>query len=270
LAARVSGSFEAGAVPVFIPAFNNPTYLRQILESLGRFPMLALVVLDNGSTYRPMQRLYEEIGPDVSVWRLGRNLGPRAVLQDAAFYASLPRHFCLTDPDLALNPSMPPDFPEILARVADRYRIGKAGFALDLSDRDRMVRTPFRHVTGWHRIWEHEAQHWQAPVPDPTFEDPLYLANIDTTFALYDKAYFDPAEPFEAIRVAGRFTCRHLPWYVDNGLPADEERAYRESAEFSYFLGDRPAVQLRSLFAHQDTAAQAAAAAAEPVADERA
>jgi glycosyltransferase involved in cell wall biosynthesis len=254
MSARTSGRFGVGAIPVFIPAFNNPTYLRQILESLGRFPALAVVVLDNGSTYRPMQRLYGEIEREVSVLRLGRNLGPRAVFQDAAFYASLPRHFCLTDPDLALNRSLPPEFPEILARVVDAYRIGKAGFALELSDRDRMVRTPFRHVTGWHRIWEHEAQHWRVQLPDPAFEDPLYLANIDTTFALYDKAYFRPAQPFEAIRVAGRFTCRHLPWYVDNGLPADEERAYRESAEFSYFLGDRPAAQVRSLFAHQDAA----------------
>jgi hypothetical protein len=121
-----------------------------------------------------------------------------------------------------------------------------------------MVQTPFRHDSGRYRVWEYEARHWDTPLGDPDFADPLYLATIDTTCALYNKAHFDRRAPFEAIRVAGRFTCRHLPWYVDNGLPPEEERWYRRAAEYSYFLGDRPAVQVRSLYARQDAASAGA------------
>jgi glycosyltransferase involved in cell wall biosynthesis len=249
--------FAPGTLPVYIPAFNNPTYVRRIVASLARFPALAIVVIDNDSRYPPMHALYEEIGARVAVLRANRNLGPRAILQDLNFFRTLPRYFCLTDPDLALNPDLPVDFPDILARVTDAYHIGKAGFALDISDREHMVQTPFRHVTGWHHIWDHEAQHWHAPLDDPAFVDPLYLATIDTTFALYNKDHFDPKNPFEAIRVAGRMTCRHLPWYVDNGLPPEEEAFYRAATEFSYFLGNRPAAQVRPLFARQDAAAGA-------------
>jgi hypothetical protein len=63
-----------------------------------------------------------------------------------------------------------------------------------------------------------------------------YKARIDTTFALYNKRYFDPQEPLEAIRVAGRFTCRHLPWYRDSGLTTAEEAQYRASQKFSLYL----------------------------------
>jgi hypothetical protein len=249
---------QDGHLPVIIPAFNNPTYVRGIVDQLLRFPQLSPVVLDNGSTYGPafdLYRSYRAAMARVSVFMLGQNCGPRATWQDAGFLHLLPQHFCITDPDLSLNPHLPDDFVATLIRITDAYQIGKAGFALSLSDADQMLDTPFRHAEGWFRIWESEAKHWSAPISDTRFAAPLYRAHIDTTFAVYNQAWFDPVRPFEAIRVAGRFTARHLPWYRDNGLPAEEEAHYRRSAEFSYYMGERPALQLRRLFALQDSAA---------------
>ena len=257
----MAGIVVDGMLPVLIPAFNNPTYVEGMVGQLLRFPGLRPVVLDNGSTYPPALALYRRwaadgLAPDrLLVLLLGRNLGPRAVWQDAAFRRSLPRHFCLTDPDLALNPRLPADFAATLARVTAACRAGKAGFALGLEDRNLMQDRPFRHADGWKRIWEAEAAHWRDPVAVPGIEPPLFRAEIDTTFALYDQEYFDPARPFPAIRVAGDFTARHLPWYRETGLPAEEEDFYRRAAEYSYYMGDRPAVQLRALFARQDALA---------------
>ena len=256
------GGIDAdGRLPVLIPAFNNPTYVAGMVAQLLRFPGLRPVVLDNGSEYPPALDLYrrwaaEGLAPGRAlVLLLGRNLGPRAVWQDPAFLRSLPRHFCLTDPDLELNPALPADFPATLMRVAEATGVGKAGFALDLADRHRMVDTPFRHADGWKTIWEAEAAHWLDPVEVAGVVEPLFRADIDTIFALYDQCFFDPARPFRGIRVAGRFTARHLPWYRDSGLPAEEEAFYRRAAEYSYYMGDRPARQLRALFARQDAAA---------------
>ena len=48
-----------------------------------------------------------------------------------------------------------------------------------------------------------------------------YYANVDTTFALYRDARFYHRGP--AIRMAGPYTFRHLPWYYDSDhLPEDE------------------------------------------------
>lgn len=65
-----------------------------------------------------------------------------------------------------------------------------------------------------------------------------YRAPLDTTFATYDKTFFHPDDFLEAIRVAGRFTCRHLSWYRGRNLPAREERFYRNTQSFSYHLGE--------------------------------
>ena len=44
----------------------------------------------------------------------------------------------------------------------------------------------------------------------------MYAGWIDTTFCLYNKKYFYAGVNFlDAIRIAGNFTCKHLPWYKD-------------------------------------------------------
>ena len=40
-----------------------------------------------------------------------------------------------------------------------------------------------------YQIWQWEAQFWQTPLETPG-EDPIYRAPIDTTFAIYNKAFF--------------------------------------------------------------------------------
>jgi alpha-acetolactate decarboxylase len=64
----------------------------------------------------------------------------------------------------------------------------------------------------------------------------VYNAAIDTTFALYNKHYFDPSNFYCAVRVAGRFTYRHLPWYRDSLPPAEELTVYRQTQKYSYYL----------------------------------
>jgi hypothetical protein len=197
-----------------------------------------VILVDGGSTYPAMRDFLAAPGDGVSVVSLPTNPGPRHLLLDPGEFALLPRHFCITDPDLAFNPAMPADFLGDLAALAARERVGKAGLALDLSDRDAMRREQF--LIGEHKwhIWEWEEQFWRDErEPLRPGGDPVYRAIVDTTFALYDKTFFDPDRPLEAVRVAGRFTCRHLPWYSNNELPEYEEQFYRSTERFSYYLG---------------------------------
>src|SRR5690606_15883048 len=136
-----------------------------------------------------------------SVVREAQNRGPRHVFEDPAAYALLPDKFCVTDPDLAFNPALPNDFLAQLAALTERERIGKAGFALDIADPDRMQQGTFRIGEGRYRIWEWEAQFWRHPLAPASGGDPVYEAPIDTTFALYNKRHFDPANFLAAVRV---------------------------------------------------------------------
>lgn len=252
-----NASVRTTIIPCLIPAFNNPTYLRHTVSRLSRYGGLKLFILDNASSYGPALEFYAEVEAGLHgaarVLQLGCNAGPRAAWRSLD---DMPQFFCITDPDLEFNPELPADFIGHLVDLTETFRIGKAGFALSLADRDLMLRGTFRHSEGWMTIWDAEAKHWRVPLPDdPAIGEPLYLATIDTTFALYNKRYFDADHPWDAIRVAGRYACRHLPWYVDNGLPAAEEAFYRAATEFSYYLGDRPAAQVRELFARQDALA---------------
>jgi hypothetical protein len=90
-----------------------------------------------------------------------------------------------------------------------------------------------------YKIWEWERQFWEHELaPLERSGDPVFKATVDTTFALYDKNHFDRENHMEAVRVAGRFTCKHLPWYTGTGMGNEEELFYRKTQKYSYYLCD--------------------------------
>ncbi len=231
-------SYLQAEVPAFVPCFNNPTYTARMVSQLRDLGFRRIVLIDGGSRYPAMLDLLAKPVEGTSVVVLPANNGPRHILLDPATFALLPRHFCITDPDLEFNPAMPADFLGDLAALAAREQIGKAGIALDLSDREALRDEPFLIGDRSWRIWEWEEQFWRDELaPLRPGGDPVYRAAIDTTFALYDKTFFNPGAPMNAVRVAGRFTGRHLPWYRDKGVPEAEEKFYSATARFSYYLG---------------------------------
>lgn len=226
-------------LPVIIPCFNNPTYLRGMVEQLATVGLGNLVIVDNASQFGPHLELLRELEENHTVIHKNENAGPRHLMQDTAFYETLPQHFCITDPDLAFHPELPSDFIQRLIDLTEAHQIGKAGFALDISEPEKMIQTAYQIGEERCRIWEWEAQFWQTPI-EAAGEDPAYRALIDTTFAVYNKAFFRAERPLEAIRVAGRFTARHLPWYREHQLPPDEAAFYRATSKHSFYVGTPP------------------------------
>jgi hypothetical protein len=220
-------------IPVFVPCFNNLTYLKGMVGQLLRLGMKNIIVVDNASSYPPLFTYLDSIEGQVFVVRKTENRGPRHIFENRRLYALLPTYFCLTDPDLEFNPDLPNDFLTHLIDLTDLYRVGKAGFALDISEREQMVNEEFTRGKKKYKIWEWESQHWKNPLPGRDRDDKAYRAQIDTTFAVYNKKFFDPRSPWDAIRVSSRYTCRHLSWYVNRQLPADEEAYFRQGNKFS-------------------------------------
>jgi hypothetical protein len=207
-----------------------------MVDQLLRLGMQNITIVDNGSSFPPLLAYLESIAGEVAVMRLTKNKGPHYVFTNRQHYRLLPNLFCLTDPDLEFNPDLPSGFLKQLIDLTEEYRVGKAGFSLDISEPEKMVNAEFKIAGKKYKIWEWESQFWKNPLPSKAGGDRAYRASIDTTFAVYNKKFFDPKSPFDGIRVSGRFTCRHLPWYVDQRLPADEEAYYKRGNEYSYYL----------------------------------
>jgi FkbM family methyltransferase len=223
-------------IPILIPAFENPAYVRNMIDQLRSRHLDNIVVVDNASTSPEMQAF---LGSDLgaTVVRLDRNFGPRHVFLDDDSFFSLPDLFCVTDPDLEFNPNLPSDFMGKLVALTERYRVGKAGFSLDISDKEAMRQEKFRIGGVDYTIWDWEQQFWTEPLGQLDDLGTVYRASIDTTFAVYNKRFFDRRRHMEAVRVAGVFACRHLPWYPESLLTPEQEELYRARAQHSYYLG---------------------------------
>jgi hypothetical protein len=234
-AALNAAALPENAVPVLVPCFNNKTYAARMLRQLRALGFSDITFVDNASSEPAMRGWLEEVAREAKVERLAENLGPRASIFTPARLAALPRRFCVTDPDLDFNAALPPDFLARLAEIASRHRTGKAGFALDLSRRARFHGEIFDHDGIKARIWDWEAGYWACPLGETPEGDRYFRAPIDTTFALYDQAYFRPAKFARAIRVAGRFTAAHLPWNRESIVPPEEDEAYRRTQKFSHY-----------------------------------
>jgi FkbM family methyltransferase len=223
-------------IPVFVPVFNNPTYAMNMLRQLKDFGIRNIFFVDNASTYPEMVSFLDRVSQETTVIRLPENKGPYDLVLSETNYACLPDIFCVTDPDLEFNPNMPRDFLFDLLNLTNKFSLGKAGLALELTDRHKMHDEKFLFGEHYFHIWEWESQFWQDPIDKLADGSPIFKAKIDTTFALYNKKYFKREFFWDALRVAGPYTCRHLPWYKDAGLPLAEENHYRETQKFSYYM----------------------------------
>ena len=194
--------------PLVVICHNNHFYVKNTLVQAERFGLRSLVV-DNASSYEETHAFLKTIERGVEVLRRPDNAGS-VCWKLPPVYEALPRRFFLTDPDLQWNPRIPTDFPKILDALCTQYGARKIGFALDLSDNERMFQDADYHHGK--TIWDWEARFWVDRLPHASYE--LYAAEIDTTFHLFDKT-----NTGAEIRIAGNFTAKHLPWYRDTALP---------------------------------------------------
>jgi hypothetical protein len=234
------GLFRRGTwseTPILIPAFNNPSYCRMMVNQLFDLGLSRMVIIDNASTTEEMKRELLALEERVHVIRLGKNAGPKYFARNWLFYVQLPQIFCVTDPDLAFNDNLPNDFLENLFSLTNEHGIGKAGFALDIQDYERFREIKLEFKGKPYDIVSWERQFWQRQIGLTKGLDPVFLADIDTTFALYNKKHFVRRKSgfYRALRVAGNFTARHLPWYSESLIGRTEEIAYAKTQKFSWY-----------------------------------
>lgn len=224
-------------IPIIIPVFNTATYLSSMVEQLEKLNLTNIIICDNGSTYPPMLQLLDELSNKYHVVKWGKNMGPRVYTEDKDICSKMPKNFIVTDPDLLFNPEMPKRAIDKMKRIIDTYGISKTGLAIDIDSPDERKRFfNARQVDLWER------NYWSRKVEQYPERDDLYAAPIDTTFCLYDRDKFlleiDGVAGrmtcnTSAIRIAGRFTCRHMGWWADQPLTEEEYDFYKNTHTWS-------------------------------------
>jgi len=235
----LNAKYDKTMFPLVVPVFNNPTYLANFYIQVKELPFSRVEIYDNGSTYPPMIQLLKELEkePRVKIILLKKNAGPHYVLRKPELYDALEEVFCLSDPDLEFSKNLPADFLEVLFDLTTKYKYGKAGFAIEIPKEDEFENLFVKMDGKLQKMTDWEQQFWKEEIARTEKGDPIYLANIDTTFALYNKKYFNPQDRYKAIRVAGAYTCKHLGFYKQNSIPQEEIDFYQDQNRFSYFSG---------------------------------
>jgi hypothetical protein len=199
-------------IPIIIISYNNYKYVENTVKQIAKLNeeyLSFIFIMDNCSTDEKTKE-YLKNCPHKVIYNK-ENSGPWVNSNvNADVYNQMPDEFILTDADLQFNEKLPKNFIEILSELSDKYKCSKIGFALDISDFDKMLKgSYFRGLT----IYDWEKRFWNTKQDDKNYE--LYKADIDTTFCLLNKK--NEKNNF-SIRIAGDFLAKHIPWYVENPI----------------------------------------------------
>lgn len=218
-------------IPIVIICYNNYRYVENTLSQILRINKeyyKNIIILNNASTCEDTIEYLRKLassdgsGSVVSIINNIGNFGPWiAADNNSHIYNVLPNKFVLTDPDLKLNDNIPSNFIDILATLSDKYKTTKIGLALDITEHHKFYQTA-EYMANL-SIYDWEKRFWIDRIEDAEYV--LYKADIDTTFCLINKdnvaanaasASANAANAYLQIRVAGNFTAKHIPWYIDN------------------------------------------------------
>lgn len=223
--------------PIIIPTFNTVSYLKSMISQLEDRGWNNVVVFDNNSTYQPMINYLNELTDNYHVVFSEENLGPRVFTENKDICSRMPKYFIVTDPDLLFNEDMPITAINKMRRIVDMYNVSKVGLAIDIDTPDE--RNRFFNADQVDR-WERN--YWSRKIEMYPEKDDLYAAPIDTTFSLYNRDKFlseidhVPGKMTcntSAIRIAGRFTCRHMGWWAEQPLTKEEYDFYKNTHTWS-------------------------------------
>jgi hypothetical protein len=204
--------------------------LAALIDRLWVLGQKRIVVIDNGSTYEPLLKYYDEIGKrGTEILKMKENFGHTVLshlFADRNFVAryNLDRTaYIITDCDIVPIEQCPPDFVLKFEEVLKKYKVHKVGFGLKIDDLPDTFRAK-QKVINW------ESQFWQNQIYDQEMGVDLYPAAIDTTFA-FCMPNGSPGWTNKSIRMGHPYLARHLSWYIDSDNLSKEDLNYIATAD---------------------------------------
>ena len=209
-------NFQKNIIPILIICYNNYKYVENTIQQLISIDSLLcdIIIVNNNSndadTLKYLDQVKLKYLNEIKIINNESNNGPWINYEcNTHIYDTLPDKFILTDPDLQFNENLPKNFIEEMIKLSDKYNCQKIGFALDISDHDKMFTVKYVDSK---TIYEWEEQFWKEKITNENYE--LYRAQTDTTFCLVNKN----GDWNNNMRIANNFTCKHLPWYKENKI----------------------------------------------------
>ena len=203
--------------PVIINVRDRLSALLDLLAWLEKVGQENVWLCDNASTYGPMVEFLHSTTHHVVFNDL--NLGHRGPwLSGLVTELGLDRPFIITDPDVVPSEECPADALDLFHETLQRYPdVDKVGFSLRLDDLPA-------HYTFRDDVILWESQFWKNTHPSGFF-----VAEIDTTFAMYRAG--EGHQNNRALRSRPPYVARHTPWYQDSAHPTEEQSFYVEHAD---------------------------------------
>lgn len=187
---------------VIIIGYNQITFIKQMVKQLEKYTK-DIVIIDNKSFFKPLLDFYNEAYP-YTLLRMKKNYGHR-VWEQFLFKKLVNTRFFLTDPDLKFNPKLPASFLQDFYKIQEELQAKRVGLALDIFAPDINETITYRGVP----VKKWESGFWKDKIFSklmPHLE--IYRGEVDTTFCLIDRTLSS-----NPVRVAGDYTCKHIPWH---------------------------------------------------------
>lgn len=224
---KIVESNSNGNIPIFIIAFNNGVYVRNMVGQLNGYNLRPIVLNNCSTDIKTIQILNDlESAEKITLINCPINFGHKVLFLDP-IYKKLPEIFACTDPDLQFGANMPKDFLNKLLQLTHEYQVFKAGLALSLEMPMQTMVTKVRiryplQFSKTYTIKEWEKKFWTRRLQS---KENLIVFNaaVDTTFFVANKKYFD-GNLFDGVRVAGDFSCVHLPWHPDLDITSERDK----------------------------------------------
>ena len=216
-------------IPIVINNRNRFTTTKNMVDKLLLInPNEEIIIIDNESSYPPLMLWYKEvlINPKYKSVKIHfhKNEGHLA-LWSTGLDKQLGEYFIYTDSDIELNENLPLDWKEIMFNTMQHFKEKKVALGIRLDDIPDYYR--FKN-----QVLRNEARWW---LDSNKIGEHLYLADTDTTFALY-KNFHDNC--YVSIRITREdLLCRHMGWYLDLNNLDEEEKFYLDN------LGERVTTQ---------------------------
>jgi hypothetical protein len=205
-------------IPIYINNRDRLTTTRNLVTHLMELGYTNIHIIDNASTYGPLLDWYNVAKELVTIHRCIENYGQAALWLSGIHRQLSGEYVVYTDSDIELNRNTPTVFINTLIEVMNTHNVDKVGLAIEYKDLPAIDANKKNIAI--------EKRYWEKPIKNKIGLQ-LYNAPIDTTFAVL-RTGMPYTWRLRAIRVAGEYTSRHIPWY---GIESEEEQYYLEHAD---------------------------------------
>lgn len=192
-------------IPIFIISYNRLDTLKQCINKYEQDGYTKIYVIDNASDDKDLLVYLQNL--KYKVYFLDQNWGPYVLWKCRLFDDIIHNeYYVVTDPDILPVEECPTNYISLFFNILQRYpEKVKAGFSLKIDDIPESYEFKYD-------IIRFESFYWEKRLP---FEQLIYDAPIDTTFALYRPGNINPKNFFNAVRTGYPYIARHLGWYMN-------------------------------------------------------